>query len=252
MKKNKNSGFVLAETLVVTVFLMTIFTMIYYYFYPLIGEYEKREVYDDVDGKYSLYWVKRIIEDSGYTVEPSSPKGQNFKNYGYFRFECKDVPVADEKQQMCKTFVNALQIEGCTNLGNGCNIFVTAYRIGNNPASAGVVNFKDTVKRNNLKRYREDCAKNKSDSACRAEFVSRCLADKYFDDKECNTNECKEQKCGNLADTKIFYGGFQDYVELLPDYKVASTNKAKYRLIVSFQHTMDNNNYHSYATMEVG
>ena len=51
MKKINNKGFVLAETLVVTVFLMVLFTMIYSNFYPLIGEYEKRENYDDVDGK---------------------------------------------------------------------------------------------------------------------------------------------------------------------------------------------------------
>ena len=252
MKKIDNKGFVLAETLVVTVFLMTIFSMIYYYFYPLIGEYEKREVYDDVDGKYSLYWVKRIIEDSGYTVTPGSAKGQNFKKYGYFRFECKDVPAADEKRQMCQTFVNALQVEGCTNTGNGCNIFITPYRIGTNPASAGVVNFKDTVKNNSIRRYREDCAAGKSDANCRAEFVSKCLNEKYFDGiAECN-DQCKEQKCGDLADKKVFYGGLQDYVELLPDYVTPSSNKAKYRIIVSFQHTTDNNNYHSYATMEVG
>ena len=48
MKLNKK-GFVLAETLVVAVFMATIFTIIYVNFYPLIGEYEKREVYDDVD-----------------------------------------------------------------------------------------------------------------------------------------------------------------------------------------------------------
>lgn len=63
MEKNSTSGFVLAETLVVTVFLMTIFTMLYVNFYPLIGEYEKRETYDDVDGKYAAYLIKRFIED---------------------------------------------------------------------------------------------------------------------------------------------------------------------------------------------
>ena len=51
MLKFNNKGFVLAETLVVTVFLMVIFGMLYSNFYPLIGEYEKRETYDDVDSK---------------------------------------------------------------------------------------------------------------------------------------------------------------------------------------------------------
>ena len=46
IKKINNKGFVLAETLIVTVIILTLFTMIYINFYPLIGEYEKREVYD--------------------------------------------------------------------------------------------------------------------------------------------------------------------------------------------------------------
>ena len=52
MKKINSKGFVLAETLVVTVFLMVIFGMIYSNFYPLMGEYEKRENYNDVDSIY--------------------------------------------------------------------------------------------------------------------------------------------------------------------------------------------------------
>ena len=69
MKKNSNKGFVLAETLVTTVFLMIIFTMIYSNFYPLIGEYEKRENYDTADGKYAAYWMKKIVEDKRKTTE---------------------------------------------------------------------------------------------------------------------------------------------------------------------------------------
>ena len=59
MKLNKK-GFVLAETLVVAVFMATIFTIIYVNFYPLIGEYEKRENYDDLDSKYDIYRLKRL------------------------------------------------------------------------------------------------------------------------------------------------------------------------------------------------
>ena len=64
MKKINAKGFILAETLIVSVFLMVMFTMIYTNFYPLIGEYEKRENYDDVDGKYTAYWIKKIIESN--------------------------------------------------------------------------------------------------------------------------------------------------------------------------------------------
>ena len=61
MKKIGNNGFVLAETLIVTVFLMVLFTMVYSNFYPLIGEYEKREDYDDIDSKYAVFWIKKLV-----------------------------------------------------------------------------------------------------------------------------------------------------------------------------------------------
>ena len=68
MKKLNSGGFVLAETLVVTVFIMTIFTILYSNFFPLIGEYEKREHYDDVDSKYKVYWLKNFIQHPSYTI----------------------------------------------------------------------------------------------------------------------------------------------------------------------------------------
>ena len=45
MKKN-NKGFVLVETLVVTVFVAAVFSVIYINFYPLVGEYERRDFYN--------------------------------------------------------------------------------------------------------------------------------------------------------------------------------------------------------------
>ena len=101
LKKLNNKGFVLAETLVVTVFLMVIFTMIYSYFYPLIGEYEKRENYDDIDSVYAIYWIKRIIEDSSYNIAGNSGKQQNFQDKGYFRVECSDITKDEEKRKTC-------------------------------------------------------------------------------------------------------------------------------------------------------
>ena len=60
MKKGKlnNKGFVLVETLVVSVFIATILAVLYNNFYPLVGEYEKREVFDDIDDG---FFVNAII-----------------------------------------------------------------------------------------------------------------------------------------------------------------------------------------------
>ena len=60
MLKLNNKGFVLVETLISAVFIMSIFSIIYVNFYPIMAEYEKRETYDDVDSKYATYWIKKI------------------------------------------------------------------------------------------------------------------------------------------------------------------------------------------------
>ena len=59
--KNKK-GFVMTETLVVTVFLVTIFTFIYVSIIPLFGKYEdvtERET--DIDIVYKLYHIRKML-----------------------------------------------------------------------------------------------------------------------------------------------------------------------------------------------
>ncbi len=80
MKKLNNNGFVLAETLVVTVFIMTIFTILYNNFFPLIGEYEKREYYDDVDSKYQVFWLKNFAQHSDFQF-PNLAASNGFAEY---------------------------------------------------------------------------------------------------------------------------------------------------------------------------
>ena len=233
-KKLNNKGFVLAETLVVTIFLMTIFTMIYTYFYPLIGEYEKRETYDDVDSTYSIFWIKRLIEDSSYSITSNQGKKNDFQKYGYFRFECGDVTNDDYKRETCRNLVKALQVDGCDGNGNNCSIFITKYRIGGTGIS-----FKRTVKENGS-RYWESCTlPTKRD--CYYLFMAA-----YNPTIAEGSDDWDE-----LAHQKTFKSGFQEYVITLPDYSSKSINGAKYRVVASFKHTKDNNNYYTYATTEV-
>ena len=89
MKKN-NKGFVLVETLIVTVFVMAVFSVIYINFYPLAGEYERREFYDDVDSKYSAYWVKRFIQGSTYDFYSSGGAADTISSNKYDVFQCSD------------------------------------------------------------------------------------------------------------------------------------------------------------------
>ena len=242
MKKNNRKGFVLAETLIVTVFLMVIFGMIYTNFYPLIGEYEKREVYDDVDGKYSVYWIKRMIEDESYQLTDNK-KVNNLINKGFVRFECEDIQE-DEKKTMCKNLVVALEVEGCDADGSYCEIYITKYRLGDKDSEAENW-FKNATKKQ-TKRYKENCSDG--DDICRNNYVIKCKSSTRYNKYP---EEEKTALCTEKANQKIFRTGFSDYVEYLPYYTAKSLNYANYRVIVSFHHKKDNNNYYSYATMEV-
>lgn len=234
MKKIKinSNGFVLAETLVVAVFLLWIFTIIFTNFYPLMGEYEKRETYDDVDGKYSVYWLKKMIEDSSYQVTGNADTF--FKNNGYVRFECRNVSTDNEKQTICKNMVKALEVKGCDTDGNHCEVYITKYQIGNTN-----LDFKTAVKNNSNKRYQVNgLSKN--------DYVERCKKSIKAQDEETKADICNKE-----AERKEFRSGFKEYIDSLPDYKVPSLNGSKYRVIACFQHKKDNNNYYSYASIEV-
>lgn len=108
MKKLGNKGFVLAETLVVATFVAVIFAVIYNNFYPLMGEYEKRETYDDVDSKYAVYWIKRIIEHD--STDKSNWDAAFRSAQAYYNFTCNDIYNNDEMYNMCINLVEKLQV----------------------------------------------------------------------------------------------------------------------------------------------
>ena len=109
MKKN-NNGFVLVETLVVTVFVMAIFSVIYVNFYPLAGEYERREFYDDVDSKYETYWIKRFIQGSSYDFYRSGGPADTISSNEYVVFKCDDL-TSPEDLNFCKNMWDRMEVK---------------------------------------------------------------------------------------------------------------------------------------------
>ena len=279
MKKLNNKGFILAETLIVSLFLLLMFTMIYTNYFPIIGEYEKRENYDDVDGKYVAYWIKKLIESEQYQmifddevfygdlVESSKRRVKSINNYGYMRFECKDVLDTDGQREVCKNLVNSFEISNCDAEGNDCDIFITHYQIGAPTGSTITPNFKETVKNNNLKRYMEYCNNNETDLQCKNKYFNNCcvrkglascnnvdaqnIANSYY---EAETEEFNNiaKYCKKLTNSRIFEPHIKDYILSLPNYtyKHYSTN-SEFRVIVVVHHIRDYNDYYSYSTMEV-
>ncbi|HIR48540.1 MAG TPA: hypothetical protein IAB35_01000 [Candidatus Faecimonas gallistercoris] len=178
MKKN-NKGFVLVETLVVTVFVMAVFSVIYVNFYPLVGEYERREFYDDVDSKYGAYWIKRFIQSSSYDFYRSGGLNANITSNGYANFQCSEL--GSEDRNFCSEMWSRLGIN---------KVVVTTYNIQT---------FKDKIQSNSTG----------------------------------------------------FTENFVSYIEYLPNFEVASENGAKFRVLVEFKQTSEDEEYYSYANMEV-
>ena len=178
MRKLNNKGFMLVETLIVAVFLVTIFSILYTNFYPLIGEYERREFYDDIDSKYSIYWIKRIVQSGTYNLNKAEISSNTFT-----KFSCNNIVGDNDQKATCQ--------ETITRTGADINnIYIIDYV---------TTNFKNKVN-SNKSAYDED---------------------------------------------------FRDYLDYLPEFTKGSLNGALYRLIVIFHNTKDNNDFYSYATIEV-
>ena len=141
MKKLNNKGFVMAETLVVAVFIMGIFSIMYNNYFPLIGEYERREVFDDVDGKYAAFWIKRFIQHERYIL--TNDMVVSIENQGYVKVDCYGYPKIkidgvwhdDERTVMCNRLVDELEV--AKDGSNNPNIYLTKYSL---------VKFKQAVK----------------------------------------------------------------------------------------------------------
>lgn len=80
-----NKGFVLLETLVVTIFTLIIFTLLYTSVVPLLGRYKELSYYDSVDITYDLYYFKNIINsDDNFTTIRNNSKG-------YQKITCEEL-----------------------------------------------------------------------------------------------------------------------------------------------------------------
>ena len=205
---------------------MVIFGMIYANFFPLIGEYEKREVYDDIDSKYNVYWIKRMIESSEYNL-----KKDVITKYGYIRFQCKDL-VNGNSVTMCKDIVKSLQVNNCDKEGNNCDIFITEYQLDDETTT---IRLKDVASTN--KKREAEC----NNTACSETYNTVCLY---------NNNNSSEE-CTKQIKKRIFSDGFKTYLSYLPNYLKRSSTGAKYRVTAIFHNRKDANNYYSYSTIEV-
>lgn len=150
MKRIGNRGFILVETMIVAVFIMTIFIFIYRNSVPMIGRYEQLSYFDDLDSVYAANMVRKMVTN-------------------YLSFEQIDgllsnvtyVDISDcgnsnfyTDASYCTKLKENLQIE------NEDVILITRYNLSELVPSLGK-SFRDTVKENvifdsgNLSSFRE-------------------------------------------------------------------------------------------------
>lgn len=138
MLKINSKGFVLVETLVVAVFVSAIFSVIYSNFYPIMGEYEKREAYDDIDSKYATFWFKRIIQSDSVNFTNIQ---NDITNNLYHEFNCSnDIVDSDVTAiKVCNSLVTRLGVS---------HMYITNYKLGNRVDPNDKNNFKGLVDAN--------------------------------------------------------------------------------------------------------
>ena len=88
-KLNKK-GFLLAELIVVGVFVLTLFTFIFVNLVPLVQEYDIRENYDTINGVYNANLIRNmIISDDNFSNVLGIIKSTGATEYPYSSVQCK-------------------------------------------------------------------------------------------------------------------------------------------------------------------
>ena len=108
MKKMNKKGFIMVETLIVTVFVVTLFILIYQITVPALGEYESIYIYDDIDSIYAsdlykqmltrygnLYYVEEQLKTKNYLDVSDCSNTNVYSNSDYCNQVKKSIGITD-------------------------------------------------------------------------------------------------------------------------------------------------------------
>ena len=227
MKKFSNKGFVLAETIVVAVFMVTIFSALYSNYFPIMGNFEKREFYDDLDSKYTAFWIKYMMQDASYTMPCGSTNGTTFTSGGgtcgsnYAFFDCSNISDST-KQKACRRLV----IEA---------------GLVNNPFCKTSGN----VRCDTDQKYKNPLQPGVTPGSMPLRYVA-IITPYNLTSFKTNLNSASPLYT-NISD------GMIDYINSLPDYVHPSSNDARYRIILELYDNRERERppIYKYATIEV-
>lgn len=143
MKLLNKKGFILVETLVVTLFVLTLFILVYQNLVPSLGEYEMMSSYDDVDSVYATNLFKQSLLRYGNMDYISN---YLISNTYLDISNCNDQKIY-KNSNYCEKLKTAL------NISDDDYIFITDYNIKNFRNEVKTNEFFDSGKLSNFKNY---------------------------------------------------------------------------------------------------
>lgn len=120
MKKNNKKGFVLAESIVVGVFLLGLLSILILNVIPLMGDYERVAKYDNLDRKYDINLIRKMLLESNQVEKDkgeSGVLGQYQITYGsvvgYLGYSNTDTlcEELDTYSNYCKALFSSLNVK---------------------------------------------------------------------------------------------------------------------------------------------
>ncbi len=110
MKKLNKKGFLLAEAIVVGVFILTLFTVLFSNIVPMFGYYEANLMYDDIDSIYKIHLIRNMILIDSDIDSSSDAINQIFgrisSTYGYYSFSNDNICNYLKNKNYCKTLLS--------------------------------------------------------------------------------------------------------------------------------------------------
>ena len=125
MKKINSRGFALVEMVIVSAFVMGLLTLMYTNFYPMMGEYEKRENYDNIESVYKTYLVKKMVELRRINLSLTTNTTE---------FTCDNI--VDKSGEYCKQLVEELGIE---------KMYIASYNSPGDTSDSNLNSYIDTI-----------------------------------------------------------------------------------------------------------
>lgn len=113
MKNINKKGFVLAESIVVGVFIIGLLTFLILNILPLIGDYERVENYDNLDKKYNTHLIRKMIlleNNSSVISNILSTDSNGYSSYPEVSDFCATFNNPESKfnnQEYCNTLLSS-------------------------------------------------------------------------------------------------------------------------------------------------